>query len=137
MHSGLRSAVLSGTLAATAGLFGKLGMSPDFAPGLCRRVLFHSETCDAWGTLGLRGLFLVAMVVLNSAMIPMFVAALHSRGTSVEAVAINSGVNFVMSGILGALFLAEVVTLRWMFGIFVVLVGLVLIASDDDKQKAE
>ncbi|PIO67754.1 hypothetical protein TELCIR_10486, partial [Teladorsagia circumcincta] len=65
-----------------------------------------------------------------------YTKSLSLAGSSIECLAINTGTNFALTGVLGYLFFSETHSVLWCLGLSLVFVGVCLLATDD-KEKTD
>jgi len=102
----LGAALLSGSLAASAGAFGKFAFDDSLEPLV-------------------RGVFFALLLLSNALMIKFFVLALRDAG-SVVGTTVNAFANVAVSAVIGAAVFGEVdkLTPRWFAGALLALVGM-------------
>ncbi|MFH4982867.1 hypothetical protein AB6A40_009576 [Gnathostoma spinigerum] len=110
--------------------------------GICAAfsALFAKVTFGEEYNMSYRAVFLFGFIVCNIIMWWAHSRALAFSENSIKVVAINTGVNFFFTGILGWLFLSELHSLMWWFGLFIIFIGSVLVAykpSDDSNAHNE
>ncbi|XP_077300463.1 transmembrane protein 42 [Arctopsyche grandis] len=103
-------ALIAGMCAAGASLFGKLAGNSEFGFNLSISVF-----C------------LVIMIALNAVMWTFYSKALNLSDTSIGPTVTSAAINFIFSGILGALIFGEKPSLLWWTSMCFVLVGLLFI----------
>jgi len=72
------------------------------------------------------------MVLANVVNMAMFSAALRTT-SSLRATATAVGSNIVTSGLLGILLFGEIVSLRWIIGVVLTLLGMILVHPSSNK----
>ena len=113
--------IAAGTCAALAGTSAKL-ISSDVLP-----ITPHF----------VRTAFCVSgLVVFNILMWVNFTTAMQGMRT-VTATSCTTTVNFLVSGFTGWVLFGEVVTVSWLVGVGLIVVGVILLNSDSDKTKEE
>ena len=108
------SSVLSGILAASAGVFGKYGFQ---------------ESEDLWYY---KIASVAIMLVLNSLMLKFLVDSFKDIGAA-KATVINLTFNYVFSAALGALIYSEEISLNWVIGAMLMSIGVGIITTEDIK----
>lgn len=108
---GIASACVAGALGALASVAGKLAFG------------------DSLDALILRTLAGVVMLGLNALMMSFYVRSLRLSPSTVAAIAVNSALNFICSGLLGRTFFGEVLPLRWWLGMLLIIGGVSLVHS--------
>ncbi|CAJ0589253.1 unnamed protein product [Cylicocyclus nassatus] len=81
-------------------------------------------------------LSLVVFAVSNVLMWWAYTKSLSLADSTVQCMAVNTGTNFALTGILGYLLFSESHSIFWCFGLSLVFVGVCLLANDD-KEKAD
>ncbi|KAH7467169.1 hypothetical protein PRIC1_011215 [Phytophthora ramorum] len=143
----MRYSAVAGSLAALAGLLGKLG-----ADGDSNALQYMDTQCQSSSLSGsctlvssvVRALCLVLMLSANGLMLNFFVKGLHETD-SLTATVTSAAVNFMLSAAGGLFFFQEHLPTRWFFGATVILVGMAFLlhgdaavqAEDDQKTKKE
>eukprot|EP00658_Telonema_sp_P-2_P018127 TRINITY_DN17109_c0_g1_i2.p3 TRINITY_DN17109_c0_g1~~TRINITY_DN17109_c0_g1_i2.p3 ORF type:complete len:113 (-),score=17.69 TRINITY_DN17109_c0_g1_i2:201-539(-) len=94
------------------GVVGKLSVGDDFSLGVLVRVLLFA-----------------ANAVCTAQMWRYFLKALQHGSTPVCTI-LNTGTNFAVSGICGALLFGEAISALWLTGAAFILAGLTVIATD-------
>ena len=117
----LLPSILSGILAALAGGCGKYAFQP-----------FQSETYN-YDEIAYKAVAGAGMLILNSLMIKYFLQSMKELGAG-KASVINFTCNYlssvsVMQAIVGVLFYGEVVSLQWMMGAGLMLIGVNILVS--------
>lgn len=135
--------LLAGTFGALSAVVGKLAFAHDnsgSATSLSGVVSMffalvgidaRSNSLAAALVLGLRAVSLAANGYCTAQMWRWYVRALSCGSTPVCQV-VNTGANFGVSAILGFFVFHEVVTITWLAGALLVVVGLMLVVSDTD-----
>nr|CAH7713281.1 unnamed protein product [Callosobruchus chinensis] len=113
------NAVISGIFAASASALGKLCGLPMLQEFYVVRVLLF-----------------VMMILCNAAVWRFFVRGLQESG-SVRATAISSSTNYICSAIIGFAVFGEVTSLLWWSGMILIILGLVLIVTDQEEDDAK
>ncbi|OMJ70748.1 hypothetical protein SteCoe_31197 [Stentor coeruleus] len=104
-------AILSGILAACAGVFGKYGFQ------------------DSDDLLYYKVLSILIMLILNSTMIKYMVESFKEIGASKTTV-INLTFNYVFSAVLGYAIYSEEVSYNWILGAGLMFIGVWIITND-------
>ncbi|KAI1297914.1 hypothetical protein HDE_04430 [Halotydeus destructor] len=131
---GFTHSVLSGIMAATASLFGKLAMDSDALGHLVPYLVKGDQKLGHWYTV-IRALLLVLMVLTNTVMWTMFTKALVKSRTSLEATVVNTAANFIFTAIFGTLLFDETIGFLWFLGSIMILIGLILVKMGADRQR--
>nr|CAH7713282.1 unnamed protein product [Callosobruchus chinensis] len=76
------------------------------------------------------------MILCNAAVWRFFVRGLQESG-SVRATAISSSTNYICSAIIGFAVFGEVTSLLWWSGMILIILGLVLIVTDQEEDDAK
>lgn len=121
----LHYACVAGTCAALGSFFGKLTSSSARAD-----LLASDSTLGGDGWLP-TAVFVVLMVLSNAMVWTFFVRALHSAGGSLVATVTSAATNYAVSALLGCMVFGERTSLLWWSGTGLVIVGLVLIGTDE------
>ena len=118
------AAFLSGSLSAAGGVFSKLALGHDFALPLPARAVL-----------------LVAMIVVNSWAMGLYIRGMRSLGAATATVATIAS-NFLVTAIAGGLLFHEQLNAQWAAGALCIAVGCALLAmskpaSRTEKQRSE
>jgi drug/metabolite transporter (DMT)-like permease len=105
------SSVLSGILAASAGVFGKFAFQ---------------DSLDLWYYKVASG---VIMLLVNSLMLKFLVQSFQELGAA-KATVINLTFNYVCSAALGFLVYSEEISLNWIIGACLMFIGVYIIATE-------
>lgn len=105
------SSVLSGILAASAGVFGKFAFQ---------------ESMDLWYYKVISGVF---MLIVNSLMLKFLVQSFKELGAS-KATVINLAFNYIFSAMFGFIFYSEAISATWALGASLMFVGVYIITSE-------
>lgn len=105
------SSILSGILAASAGVFGKYAFQ------------------DSEDTLYTKAISAVIMLLLNSLMIKFLVQSFKDLGAS-KATLVNLTFNYIFSALFGFFFFYEKITNEWLIGSSIMLLGVYIITTD-------
>ncbi|XP_018563508.1 transmembrane protein 42 isoform X2 [Anoplophora glabripennis] len=116
MPQNIHFAILSGICASTASTFGKLSWLPILQEYILIRIAFFA-----------------CMVVCNGAVWTLFVKALQQTNSSLNATVISSASNYVFSAVTGFVLFGEITSLLWWSGMFLIIVGLLLVLSNDSS----
>jgi uncharacterized membrane protein len=122
----LKPAILSGTSAALASVFGKLAMDDEFVDHVVRGSNLFDARLEANAVLATRALCFAMIFASNAIMMSLFAKSMDLVG-SVAATVTNSATNFTLSGLLACVIFGESLSLRWWLGSLSILVGIVLI----------
>ncbi|KAG3113333.1 hypothetical protein PI124_g7637 [Phytophthora idaei] len=134
----MRYSALAGSLAAVAGLLGKLGADGDSSVLQLLDAQCHSSALSASCSLlssAVRVLCLALMLGANGLMLSCFVKGLHETD-SLTATVTSAAVNFMFSAAGGFFFFQEVLPMRWFLGATVILVGMAFLLHGDAAQAA-
>ena len=112
----MASSILSGVLAASAGVFGKFAFQ---------------DSGDLWYYKVLSGIF---MLIVNSFMLKFLIQSFKELGAS-KATVINLSFNYVSSALLGFYFYSEKVSQTWILGAILMFIGVFIISSEKDEKK--
>ena len=122
------SAGLAGALASVAGKFA-LGDLPAFIAPLPFMLNVPSSVL----TVFFRTIFVLSTVLLNAVMWIFYTKALRLSGNSLQALAINTACNFIGSAAFGLLLFGDDLTASSMFGMLLMLLGVVLINTGNQE----
>ena len=106
------NAMAAGCFGGLSGVVGKLSVGDDFSLGVVVRVLLFA-----------------ANALCTAQMWRYFLKALQHGSTPVCTI-LNTGTNFAVSGICGALLFGEAISALWLTGAAFILAGLTVIATD-------
>lgn len=109
-------ASFAGVFAALSAVFSKLAGEVDHSKWVLQLLLY------------------ALMVVANLANVALFSASLRTT-TSLRAAATSVGTNIVASGVLGILLFDETVSLRWVWGVVLTLLGMALVHPSNTVRK--
>ncbi|ETI42283.1 hypothetical protein F443_12568 [Phytophthora nicotianae P1569] len=134
----MRYSALAGSLAALAGLLGKLGADGDSSAlqlldAQCRSSAL-SASCSLLSS-AVRVLCLALMLGANGLMLSCFVKGLHETD-SLTATVTSAAVNFMLSAAGGFVFFQEHLPTRWFVGASVILIGMAFLLHGDAAQEA-
>lgn len=87
---------------------------------------FSHEAC-ANGAYIFRGSMFILMLAMNGAVVNFFMKAMEQNHT-VVVIVITSAMNFLTSGICGALLLGEELTQAWFSGSLMIMMGMLFVA---------
>jgi len=131
-------AVLAGSTAAMASVFGKLAMDSSHLSGLVRILFPSGESSDSIVRI-LQGCCIGMIILCNMGMWSLFVRALDRLPSSLIATAVNTAVNFFLSAFLGSILFGEGLPVLWWAGASIILLGLLLLnhskPAEDSKEK--
>ncbi|XP_057380915.1 uncharacterized protein LOC130703432 [Daphnia carinata] len=129
--SGMTNASLAGVCAAFAGICAKFALSPE-NPQVLVRILdaYIPPSYNAWI---IRGFFAVATLTFNSLMLTLTAKALQLCPTTVQSVVTTSAVNFLVTGILGTVFLGEHIGFIGVIGMIFIQIGVLIISNEKEK----
>lgn len=130
---GLSLAVTAGSMAASGSVCAKLAMSADVIHAKCQNLIV-SSLCDQT-TLYIRVLFFAMIFVCNAVMWTLFTKSLQFCTSSVEATVTNTASNFLCSALFGFLLFNEALSVKWLAGSFMILIGLMLIHRGNIKSE--
>ncbi|KAF4039335.1 putative EamA domain-containing protein [Phytophthora infestans] len=129
----MRYSALAGSLAALAGLLGKLGADGDSSALQLLDAQCQSSALSASCSLlssAMRVLCLALMLGANGVMLSCFVKGLHETD-SLTATVTSAAVNFVLSAAGGFFFFQEHLPMRWFLGATVILIGMAFLLHGD------
>ena len=124
---------ICGIAGAMASLTGKLALD-EHSP-VVEYVCYGDSgetTLAAGGSLGLRAIFVVAMLYSNALMIAKFLKALE-RGSSLVVTLVSSSMNLLVTGLLSQLVLDEELEEKWYLGALFIVAGILLVAISQSK----
>ncbi|KAG0223383.1 hypothetical protein BGW42_005915 [Actinomortierella wolfii] len=147
------TAILAGTCAALASVFAKLTLDERtveflhhacntfIAPTLpyCTSIFVAKEGETSPVVLAVRATCFALIFICNAAMWTLFTKALNRSKSSAVVTVINSSANFCITALLGYALFSEPLALQWWFGASLIVMGSVLVGSDEAsrKEKAE
>lgn len=157
MTRGVKLAVTSGFLAASGSVLGKYAMSEDHFLGMIHMIetvikflissFINSPVFLTWfssivaviesNSIVFRIILFISMVIMNTLMWTTFSKAMNVSSSAVIASAINTAFNFIFTAIYGSLLFGEVLTLKWFLGSSLMIIGVILIKSDETKEGKE
>ncbi|KAF9572375.1 hypothetical protein EC968_009949 [Mortierella alpina] len=139
------TAILAGTFAALASVFAKLTLDArtvDFLHNACNTLLApttpyctslfiakEGETSPV--IVAVRSACFALIFICNAAMWTLFTKALNRSRSSATVTVVNSAANFCLTAVLGYLLFSEPLALQWWFGASLIVVGSVLVSSDE------
>uniref|UniRef100_A0A915BW07 EamA domain-containing protein n=1 Tax=Parascaris univalens TaxID=6257 RepID=A0A915BW07_PARUN len=81
-------------------------------------------------------IYIFGYIICNIFMWYMHTIAMRELSSSLKAVAINTATNFILTGVFGHIFFAEVHSVQWWFGISLIFCGaMTVIQSQEEKEK--
>ncbi|KAG0245301.1 hypothetical protein B0O80DRAFT_502462 [Mortierella sp. GBAus27b] len=145
------TAILAGTFAALASVFAKLTLDArtiDFLQHACNTLIApttpyctslflakEGETSSA--VVAVRAVCFGLIFICNAAMWTLFTKALNRSKSSATVTVINSAANFCLTAVLGYALFSEPLALQWWFGASLIVIGSVLVSSNETKEKKE
>ncbi|XP_019870679.1 transmembrane protein 42 [Aethina tumida] len=120
MYKNIHFAVWAGCCASGASIFGKLSGLPPFQDFLALKILFFG-----------------LMLLCNAGVWTLFVKALHQNNSSLVATVLSTASNFVLSGVVGFVIFDETTSISWWIGLYIIIVGLLLVLRGDASQLPE
>ncbi|KAG0202420.1 hypothetical protein BGX28_005052 [Mortierella sp. GBA30] len=147
--------ILAGTFAALASVFAKLTLDArtiDFlrvacntlvAPTTpyCTSLFIAKEGETSPVVVAVRSACFGLIFICNAAMWTLFTKALNRSHSSATVTVINSAANFCLTAVLGYVLFAEPLAMQWWFGASLIVLGSVLVSSDEtsaaSKKKKE
>ncbi|GJJ75024.1 hypothetical protein EMPS_07382 [Entomortierella parvispora] len=143
------AAILAGTFAALASVFAKLTLDArtvDFLHHACNTVIApttpyctslfvakEGETSPV--VVAVRSACFGLIFICNAAMWTLFTKALNRSNSSATVTVINSAANFCLTAVLGYVLFSEPLAMQWWFGASLIVLGSVLVSSDETKDK--
>uniref|UniRef100_A0A6M2DVI8 Putative conserved plasma membrane protein n=1 Tax=Xenopsylla cheopis TaxID=163159 RepID=A0A6M2DVI8_XENCH len=116
-------AVVAGSFASAASLFGKLISLVDYS---------------SYQDLVLKGALLCLMIICNAAVWTFFVKALNASSSTLIATITSATTNYILSVLFGTFIFGETTGILWWMGFVLILIGLyVITANDSDGVKAK
>jgi drug/metabolite transporter (DMT)-like permease len=86
----------------------------------------------------LKAAFICLSFLLNSLMWIFYSKGLHASSSTLYTTSLNKFSNFIFSAIFGYLLFEEKLNLtRWLFGLILLLIGILIINQEQQKQKEE
>ncbi|KAF9583551.1 hypothetical protein BGW38_009196 [Lunasporangiospora selenospora] len=139
------TAILAGTFAALASVFAKLTLDErtiDFLQYACNTFLAPSTPyCTTLFTakedetspvvVAVRATCFALIFICNAAMWTLFTKALNRSQSSATITVINSSANFCITALLGYVLFSEPLALQWWFGASLIVLGGVLVGTDE------
>jgi drug/metabolite transporter (DMT)-like permease len=129
----MKLSIICGLYGASAAIFGKIALSQNWI------IDFFDEKCEKFNdskficTSFIRTVVFCLMLCLNTMMIATFLKALE-KNSSLAVTVVSSSVNFILSGLLGGIFLQENIGLKWFIGASLVISGIFLITHETVKK---
>lgn len=124
----LQYACIAGSCAAFGSFFGKL-TAHEARATLFGGTAFAEFLIDGW----LAFIVFVGLMLISNALVwTFFVRALHSSGGSLVATVTSASTNYCLSAVFGYFVFGESMSLVWWFGTSLVIIGLILIGTDQD-----
>ena len=117
--------IMSGVVAASCGLLGKLGLDSNKTDHL---------GLDTVPELALRCLLLIMTLVLNSAMITIYTKALSLANVAAEASLLNTASNMLFTAILSYFMFSEQLSFQWIVGAVLVLIGMTVLLHEESDE---
>jgi multidrug transporter EmrE-like cation transporter len=99
--------------------------------------LAFAENYQASNLPLLKYTFFICFALSNIFMWFFHSKAMQASDSTIKAVVLNTGTNFVVTGLLGWLIFGEQQSFLWVIGISCIIAGISLIASDKSQQKLE
>ncbi|KAF9363516.1 hypothetical protein BGX34_003913 [Mortierella sp. NVP85] len=139
------TAILAGTFAALASVFAKLTLdvrTVDFLQHACNTLvapttpyctsLFVAEEGETGPiVVAVRATCFGLIFICNAAMWTLFTKALNRSKSSATVTVINSASNFCLTAVLGYALFSEPLALQWWFGASLIVIGSVLVSSNE------
>ncbi|KAF9985644.1 hypothetical protein BGZ65_010286 [Modicella reniformis] len=153
--SAIPTAILAGTFAALASVFAKLTLDVRTVEFLqyacytfftpmsphCTSLFIAKEGETSPIVVAVRTACFGLIFICNAAMWTLFTKALNRSKSSATVTVINSASNFCLTAMLGYALFSEPLALQWWFGASLIVIGSVLVSSDEtsdiSKQKKE
>ncbi|TMW67625.1 hypothetical protein Poli38472_011245 [Pythium oligandrum] len=139
----MKFSAVAGSLAALAGMLGKLGADGDtsvleYAEAYCvnSTLLASLPVSCAMLQSALRVLFIVLMLLTNGLMLNFFVKGLHETD-SLTATVTSSSVNFMLSAAGGYLLFQEHLPMQWFVGATIILIGMGFLLHGDSPMPSD
>lgn len=123
-------AIGAGFFAALASLLTKITLIPE---DLIHQLLPHLSS-SIYFQYATRLISLLSIFAANAVMWLLFSKALNASHSSHIPTALNASSNFLFSGLLGWLVFGEQVSLKWICGMLLVLLGNLLVARDNEPR---
>jgi drug/metabolite transporter (DMT)-like permease len=124
---------LSGLLACLVSISIKLAFNLDLI------LLFDEKSnLDWYLKLSLQIVFICISFLLNSLMWLFYTKSLHLSTNTLYSTALNKFSNFITSVLFGYILFNERINLiRWLFGLFILLIGILLLNDQQEKTKTQ
>jgi drug/metabolite transporter (DMT)-like permease len=124
---------LSGLLACLVSISIKLAFNLDLI------LLFDEKNnLDWYIKLALQIVFICISFLLNSLMWLFYTKSLHLSTNTLYSTALNKFSNFITSVLFGYILFNERINLiRWLFGLFILLIGILLLNDQQEKTKKQ
>ena len=120
--------MLSGLLAAVAGLVAKLGLDGSQISHL---------GFGPWYQTTLRLALAALTLLINALMITLYTKALSLSKTAIEASLVNTSANLVVTGLAGHFMFGELLTLRWWCGSLCIVVGGFIVNWENEEREGK
>ncbi|XP_063951397.1 transmembrane protein 42-like [Lytechinus pictus] len=125
---GLILSVCAGVCAATASLCAKLAMSGEEVAEFCSYLheIMQSDLVPPCSMIAFAmriGVFSL-IFIFNGLMWTLFTKSMQLCPASLHATMTNSSSNLIFSGLMGQLLFGETLSLKWWFGVSLIIVGL-------------
>lgn len=147
--------IISGVFAASAGVAGKLAFDKTLITKGCVNFysilqssealswleisqflpsfLPHTDVCDNQVVWLLQLLVFIFLIVFNVLMFSHFNHALQLSSTTLQVSIINTASNFLTTALFGSILFNEVLNKTWWIGTALVIIGTVIIGSENSK----
>lgn len=132
---------LSGFLGALGATIGKISLDNNsnlVSSGIqtCKSVGYSTHICDTVLAHAMRASGFCLMLVCNAAMISLFIRALRSGG-SLAVTVLSTAANFCCTGIFGYLVFNENISLKWIQGSFLIVIGSAIIVYSEQRNQTK
>uniref|UniRef100_A0AC35F3I4 EamA domain-containing protein n=1 Tax=Panagrolaimus sp. PS1159 TaxID=55785 RepID=A0AC35F3I4_9BILA len=113
------------------------------AAGICASLapifmkLAFAENIQTFNLQLLKYIYFICFALSNICMWFFHSKALQASDSTIKAVVLNTGTNFVVTGILGWIVFGEQQSFLWAIGISCIIAGISLIASDKPQIKID
>jgi len=133
--NGAGYAIVAGTCAALASVFGKMAFDSSIVMGYLQSYVSSSPHLELFsGTsvsaetiaYSLRALCFVFLLLSNAIMMNAFVKSM-AKTSSINATMINSSFNYFVTALFGFFLFGEKLSLQWWIGGFCILIGLYIV----------
>ncbi|KAG0044206.1 hypothetical protein BGZ83_010556 [Gryganskiella cystojenkinii] len=149
------TAILAGTFAALASVFAKLTLDARTVEFLhhacntflapttpyCTSLFIAKEGETSPVVVAVRSACFGLIFICNAAMWTLFTKALNRSKSSATVTVINSAANFCLTAVLGYALFSEPLAMQWWFGASLIVMGSVLVSTDEanttSKKKKE